>query len=125
MTGTMPFMAPEVLVAANKDYYDPSGCDVWSAGVVLLEMLCGPNKLGKMLGWTPAHDPCPERSRELHNFFSDERLLRESLESYLGEVSGHLLALLSGMLAVEVAPRWSMAKVLDSEWLASGSALSA
>mmetsp|Transcript_6476 Transcript_6476/g.19940 ORF Transcript_6476/g.19940 Transcript_6476/m.19940 type:complete len:126 (+) Transcript_6476:487-864(+) len=125
MTGTMPFMAPEVLVAANKDYYDPSGCDVWSAGVVLLEMLCGPNKLGKMLGWTPAHDPCPERSRELHNFFSGELLLRESLEAYLGEVSGPLLALLMGMLSVEMASRWTMAEVCDSEWLACGSTQSA
>mmetsp|Transcript_6480 Transcript_6480/g.19955 ORF Transcript_6480/g.19955 Transcript_6480/m.19955 type:complete len:126 (+) Transcript_6480:487-864(+) len=125
MTGTMPFMAPEVLVAANKDYYDPSGCDVWSAGVVVLEMLCGPNKLSRMLCWTPAHDPSPERSRELHDFFSGEHLLRESLETYLGEVSAPLLALLMGMLAVETASRLTMAKVCDSAWLACASTQSA
>lgn len=73
MAGTMPFMAPEILSAADKDPYIPSGCDMWATAVALLEMLCGFGKLNKMLNWGPRPKPSPQRSEELRIFFKDTR----------------------------------------------------
>jgi len=119
MAGTMPFMAPEILVADNTDYYDPSGCDVWSCAGVLLEMLCGPDKLGRMMGWTSSQEPGPERSSELRTFLTVDHGLRAAVETDIGHVSGHLMELLCGMLEMEPAARWSVRQVSQSRWVAS------
>mmetsp|Transcript_55914 Transcript_55914/g.160636 ORF Transcript_55914/g.160636 Transcript_55914/m.160636 type:complete len:122 (+) Transcript_55914:1427-1792(+) len=119
MAGTMPFMAPEILVADNRDYYDPSGCDVWSCAGVLLEMLCGPDKLGRMMGWTASQEPGPERYAELTTFLIDDRGLRAAIETDIGHVSGDLMELLWGMLEMEPAARWSVRQVSQSRWVAS------
>lgn len=47
--GTMPFMAPELM--SLKQQWDPPAADIWSVGVILLEMLCGNHSYVNLLGW--------------------------------------------------------------------------
>jgi len=117
MTGTMPFMAPEMLAADDKELYDPSTCDIWSSGVVLLEMLCGPHKLSRMLNWSHDLPPCPERCSELEAFFADPQALSMAIGPDIGAVDDSLLALLKGMLHLINTERWSAAQVTASVWL--------
>mmetsp|Transcript_112474 Transcript_112474/g.198511 ORF Transcript_112474/g.198511 Transcript_112474/m.198511 type:complete len:563 (+) Transcript_112474:101-1789(+) len=47
--GTMPFMAPEVMCMSPD--WNPAAADMWSLGVVVVEMLCGNHAFVKILGW--------------------------------------------------------------------------
>merc|ERR1712151_733952 len=47
--GTIPFVAPELALRSPREHYDPFRADMWSCGVVLLEILCGINKIKRML----------------------------------------------------------------------------
>eukprot|EP00210_Caulerpa_lentillifera_P004065 g3878.t1 len=49
--GTPEYVAPEVLLAANKQHYDGSKADVWSAGICLYRIL---------YGFLPFTDPDPD-----------------------------------------------------------------
>jgi len=117
MAGTMPFMAPEILAAGDKEPYVPCGCDVWSAGVVLLEMLCGLGKLDRMVGWGPRHEPSPQRSAELGKYFQEFDLMYESLESDLGVVEDSLMDLFAGIFQLDTTHRTSAKEALRSEWM--------
>jgi len=66
VVGTMPFIAPEVLMVlvAGRPYI-PAAADLWSAGAVLLEMLMGVGALSRALGWPPVPPPTAERAQEL------------------------------------------------------------
>ena len=46
--GTMPFVAPEVILAEE---YDGFSADVWSLGVLALEHQCGLNVLDRALNF--------------------------------------------------------------------------
>jgi len=118
MAGTMPFMAPEVLAAEDHLPYDPSEVDVWSLGVMLLEMLCGVDKLSKMLGWD-AVLPVKQRCSELDAFFQDPEALNREVARDLGEgcTPEELLSLLRGMLRVSAQERMTPSQVLGSAWL--------
>jgi len=117
MAGTMPFMAPEVLVADDKEPYNPSGCDVWASAIVLLEMLCGLGKFEKMLGWECSERPCPEKAKELQAFFTHTDAISRALEEDLGSPDHTLLALLEGMLHLGLTARWSAQQTWESAWL--------
>lgn len=39
--GTLPFAAPEVILASDDQWYDCFAADVWSLGVLLVEITCG------------------------------------------------------------------------------------
>lgn len=120
MAGTMPFMSPEILRGADTEPYVPSGCDVWAAGVVLLEMLCGFGKLNTMLGWDVCPEPVEERAAELGAYFEDFDQLHESLELDLGQVDEILMDLLVGVFQLESSHRWTASKTMRCEWLADG-----
>merc|ERR1712048_615332 len=66
VVGTMPFMAPEVIMGES---YKPSGADIWSYGVIMLEMICGINKMRKMLRWERSPSPSTRRAADLLEFF--------------------------------------------------------
>lgn len=117
MAGTMPFMAPEILAAEDRAPYDPSRCDVWSAGVVLLEMLCGWGTLNRMLQWPEQVAPKRARVKELGEYLSEPKALRSYLKTDLCSVEEDLVVLLDGMLRVELTCRWSAAQVWESSWL--------
>jgi len=117
MAGTMPFMAPEVLAGGDEEPYDPSRCDVWSTVVVLLEMLCGPDKFGRMMNWGRKHIPCPDRYDELKAFFEQPDAVSAALEADLGTLDESLYDLVSGMFHLDSSLRWSAKQVTASPWL--------
>lgn len=51
LTGTWPYMAPEVLLAQA---YDGFAADLWSLGATLLEILCGVGTMQHLVGGTEA-----------------------------------------------------------------------
>merc|ERR1719270_2095580 len=70
--GTMPFAAPEILRAREPSVVwnpegdpDPCAVDVWTHGVLLLEMVCGLGAFNRMLGWPMQVEPTSERGAEL------------------------------------------------------------
>lgn len=119
--GTMPFVAPEVLAGRR---YDPTAADVWSMGIVLLEMLCGINKIGVMLGWGTETRPSDERGTALEEFFQEPDAMLESVEADLGELADGLDEHLSSMLRPAPQERWTSDRVRDSLWSSAGAARS-
>mmetsp|Transcript_51786 Transcript_51786/g.80896 ORF Transcript_51786/g.80896 Transcript_51786/m.80896 type:complete len:591 (+) Transcript_51786:45-1817(+) len=47
--GTMPFMAPEILLPSRT--WDPILTDLWSFGVILVEVLCGNHSFAHTMKW--------------------------------------------------------------------------
>lgn len=107
--GTQAYRAPEV----TRPGYDPMKVDVWALGIVLFSLCAGffPLQEAKMEDWRFA------------------RLSRDQ-EAGLGACEAVFAAykrtcpftpalrtLLDGMLAIEPAKRFGMAKVLSSEWV--------
>lgn len=119
--GTMPFVAPEVLAGRR---YDPAAADVWSMGVVLLEMICGINKIGVMLGWGTESRPSNESGTALEEFFREPDSMLESVEADLGELADGLDEHLSSMLRPAPEERWTSDRVRDSQWSSAGAARS-
>lgn len=113
--GTMPFVAPEVL---QHTPFDASLADVWSAGVVLLEMLCGVGRMCKILNWEPSVSPKPERADELAKVFANPEVLNGSLRNALGHhMSESLQVLTQSMLCVSPGQRWTFAQCEESPWV--------
>mmetsp|Transcript_69006 Transcript_69006/g.173847 ORF Transcript_69006/g.173847 Transcript_69006/m.173847 type:complete len:698 (+) Transcript_69006:86-2179(+) len=114
MLGTMPFLAPE---AMRSSTYSPAACDVWSSGIILLEMICGIGIMDKLLNWTRNCTPCELRSRELDVRFSDGSVVREVLEATFDQVDDDLVQMLTGMLKVDPPSRWTAEEVERAAWL--------
>mmetsp|Transcript_65108 Transcript_65108/g.187340 ORF Transcript_65108/g.187340 Transcript_65108/m.187340 type:complete len:864 (-) Transcript_65108:164-2755(-) len=104
VAGTMPLIAPEVLLAPVKGAYLPAPGDVWSAGVVFLEMTCGANYLSKLVGWEQPPKVEPASAAVLVEFFSDRRRLKESLQEDLG-TRKELVSLLNQCFHLEARKR--------------------
>jgi len=66
--GTMPFIAPEFLCGTAVD---GAPADVWSLGIVLLEMLHGLRSLSKALGWDANQTSTEECGAQLSTCFAD------------------------------------------------------
>lgn len=118
--GTMPFVAPEIL--AGKQY-DASASDVWSMGIVLLEMLCGINKLPRMLQWGSTSSPSSGQARELEAFFQTPDKALVSMQEDLGKLEDGLEELIPGMLAVDPARRWTAAGSGSWRWAQMGASV--
>mmetsp|Transcript_115382 Transcript_115382/g.203658 ORF Transcript_115382/g.203658 Transcript_115382/m.203658 type:complete len:112 (-) Transcript_115382:107-442(-) len=64
----MPFIAPECLLGVAKD---GAPADVWSAGIVLMEMMFGLKALSKALSWDTAPTSTEDFGTQLVRYFSD------------------------------------------------------
>lgn len=78
--GTFPFVAPEVVVSD----YDGMAADMWSTGVLLLEVACGVRTMEKKLtatGWDPAQNmddgPPTEAVQRLAGALADSEWVRD------------------------------------------------
>jgi serine/threonine protein kinase len=100
--GTMPFIAPEVLLQQHA--YMPAPTDIWSSGVVLLEMMYGITKLEKLLGWNTRPKADRVHGKDIVRFLSDPSKLAASLEDDLADPK---LKILLGLLAIAPQTRWT------------------
>jgi len=114
--GTLQFMAPEVMALMEADY-DARKADVWSVGILLLEMLCGLNFIPRLLQWgeePKSNDPSLPCS--LWNFLGMEGELPRAMRRTL-HVSEALEGTMCGLLCPRVQRRWTAAQALASAWL--------
>jgi serine/threonine protein kinase len=66
--GTLPFIAPECMLGTAQD---GGPCDVWSVGIVLMEMMFGLKALSKALGWDSSFPSTEDCGRQLLSHFAD------------------------------------------------------
>ena len=122
--GTFPFMAPEMM---RQPTYDPLSADIWSLGMVVLEVLCCSHIVEKTVDSRSVTQAVA--AERIYTFFDRpdaiECLLAElryELQDSVAEStvteSCSTATLLKGMMSVTVAQRWT-AKCLSSfriEW---------
>jgi len=119
--GTIPFAAPEVMLARE---YDGLAADVWSLGIVMLEVLCSVRIVDHVFGLNGVRSKDrPEKaiSCRIRDGFSRPGALDEILQMGIRQELTPLLdvsrALLNGMLTVDPLSR------LDSGGMLAGLSL--
>jgi len=120
-TGTIPFAAPEVMTACADARYLPAPTDIWSCGILLLELLSGVGKL---------EEEAARESNSLQNTAGDPNLEVANMLKARPQAIGSLLRrhapekpppdllqLLEETLRHEPSERWTAQQVLTSGWL--------
>jgi serine/threonine protein kinase len=123
--GTFPFMAPEML---EQQSYDPFPTDIWSLGIVCLEVLCCCGVLAKALAFPRLANYDPNRkakekamTKDISNLFVESGSLNLLLGKFhaggLGDlVKGPIAEILDnhkGMLCVEASKRMTAVKLRE------------
>jgi len=119
--GTMPFIAPEVMIK-DLEVYSATAADVWALGGVLVEMLCGVNTLPRILGWQKTGVPKKRSAEDVIALLSETGKFQDAIEVKMGKgltCNGDFWKLLNGMLCVCVPERWTSSKIQGSQWLDS------
>jgi len=111
--GTFPFMATEVILSQQ---YDGFAADMWSMGLVLLELTCGMRILERVLNLRRprgvAHGAAPETElvRKIEAAFHDRELPRRILSEHgvpeVSDVKSLYTEVISGVLQIDAAARW-------------------
>lgn len=112
--GSLPFIAPEFLIGTALD---GAPADVWSFGVLLLEMVFGLHALSKALSWH-SRKPTKKEGNELMLLFADPVKGLERVRSALG-ISNTFEGddLLAGMLHSDPAKRPTADTLCESPWV--------
>lgn len=95
--GTVPFMAPEV--ALEKKKYDPYAADIWSMGIVFLEVMCFVDLFKKF-----TMEGVKEHFAANH---AVENLLDRCCRWELKDISDDVLVLVEGMMNIVPSCRWT------------------
>jgi len=128
--GTMPFTAPEVL---SEKEYDGRRCDMWSVGILLLELLCGVGIVERSLmnggqslhgqDHTSRSQPTKELARKIYEGFSNAACASQILEQFILEelalYRSMISPVLTGLLTIAVEERWDSAMVtryMETSW---------
>jgi len=112
--GTFPFMAPEVILTQQ---YDGFAADMWSMGLVVLELTCGMRILERVLNLRRPQggdrDAAPETElvRTIEAAFHDRELPRRILNDHgfpeVSDQKAFYIEVISGVLQVDAAARWN------------------
>jgi len=117
--GTMPFMAPEVILACHGRGYAPAPSDVWAMGVVLLEMVAGVGSVNQLLGWAANVEACEKTGAELLALLDrGAGAVRNLIHKYCGPPSAELADLLDATFLVDSSGRASAASLAKNPWVA-------
>jgi len=118
--GTFPFMAPEVILTQQ---YDGFAADMWSMGLVLLELTCGMRILERTLnlrrpqGGDQGSAPETELVRTIENAFRDRELSKRIINDHgvpeMAEEKAFYTEVVSGVLHVDPAERWDVKVTCD------------
>jgi len=127
--GTIPFTAPEVLL---KREYSGMAADIWSLGIVTLEVLCGIRVVEKVLALNQAsggkgeNRPDESVARKIKAGFeapgSAGKVLKERCRGELQALLPYMVKQINGMLTVDTRHRFEAQQVIDS-WQACREAL--
>ncbi|CAE8600022.1 unnamed protein product [Polarella glacialis] len=131
--GSVPFAAPEVLLQPS---YNAMTADIWSTGITLFEILCGPRTLEKALGLQPEESaqarpnkgggrPDEAVAKKLVEGFQLKGYAGRLMQSHcLRDAEPFLLSIrpmVDGMLSVNPQDRWSAIDVkLAAEYIPKG-----
>jgi len=103
-------VAPEVM--RNLCPCNLAAADIWSLGIMLLEMLCGSGKFCRLLGWPTMVKAEEARAAELEAFFAGGAVFPSCVEVDLGaQTPLDLVVLTSKMLRIDPAYRCLAAEV--------------
>jgi serine/threonine protein kinase len=111
--GTFPFSAPEMELYGE---YDPYAADMWSMGIVILEVLCCMKIVEKSLGFAQVtsrakkKDELKEMTSRIANYFAQEEavacLLQVGLRPELATLVNHVwYEFLKGLLQIDPLQR--------------------
>jgi serine/threonine protein kinase len=120
VTGTMPFIAPEVLIRKSRGYW-PTLADIWSTGVILMEMICGIGKLAKIMEWDSSQTPERVMGEDLISYFRDREKFVSAIQAIAGGNSAEdsLLQLFFQLLHVSPEERCSARDASTCNWIAN------
>jgi hypothetical protein len=124
IVGTFPFMAPETAFGAK---YDPFATDVWSMGLVFLEVLCKTDILCKALSLRPSSKVQTRPARRsleksqletIHAYFSQPDKIKNLLNMFcrleLAALKDNAKVLLGGMLNAVPENRWETSVIEEA-----------
>jgi hypothetical protein len=112
--GTFPFMAPEMY---SRSPYDPLPTDIWSMGIVFLEVLCFSGILAKVFSFPRVPQNSPKRkpkeemmTNEIKTLFEKPGSVHSLLVKFHGTglralIESPMADLVVGMLTVDTAAR--------------------
>jgi len=124
--GTMPFAAPEMIMEKT---YDGMAADMWSVGIVFVEVCCGLRLIERMLSQRDGGEVIPstgvernigafrKAAQKLSQAFNEDGIIDHLLEHIVPEASDmrpQLLPLLDGLLKTCASERPTAASVLQS-----------
>jgi len=118
--GTMPFAAPETFLAGSSGY-DGLSADMWSLGILLLEVACGIRVVEQLITKKTGIEringeigsgvpPFPELARSICSIFNEEGVLTELLGSAVPEADEPMQwlgPLVRGLLVVNPEERFN------------------
>jgi len=102
--GSLPFCAPEVLMARKQGDYSPLASDMWCLGVGFIELLAGPFGVEKLIGWgsgRPSEDDVVLRA-----VMTLPDLWKEVAANMRFPYLSHLASLPSKVVRLDPSERW-------------------
>jgi len=113
--GTWPFTAPEAAWPCGRPW-DLAKADVFSLGAILVEMLCGTDKLFRMFGWMAQTPLNLLRVQEMVAFLATPGALFSSLATDIGLAASDPAPMITGMMNVIPMRRWSATVAASFTW---------
>eukprot|EP00927_Polykrikos_kofoidii_P031604 TRINITY_DN2714_c0_g1_i1.p1 TRINITY_DN2714_c0_g1~~TRINITY_DN2714_c0_g1_i1.p1 ORF type:complete len:563 (+),score=69.89 TRINITY_DN2714_c0_g1_i1:29-1690(+) len=112
LVGTMPFIAPDAMMGEK---YCPARADMWSCGVIFLEIVYGVGKFSKMLKIKQTLKPSRDFGRYVMKFFN---ALHHRYYCKSGSLPAGMLSVLFSLLEPDPEKRWAAQDVEASDWYA-------